>query len=250
MIKKELNTFNVTLGLIISLCLPALIFAQAPKEKITTHTLRYDNESVNLDIYNPGTQDCPVVILIHGAAGIEGDRALRYKKFAVDLMDEGIIAINVHYFDSKKENWASTIIYTINYAQTIPNADKSRIGLVGYSLGGTLALKVASIYNKVTLLAINAGFLPERFTKDDAARLPKTLIISGSKDKAVDTLYTLSNWLSELNKPFQTKINKGIGHDDVPLDVFKEDWEAIIIFLTNNFGLTQWQDQKIKIKLE
>jgi hypothetical protein len=36
----------------------------------------------------------------------------------------------------------------------------------------------------------------------------------------------------------------------VPLDVFKEDWEAIIIFLTNNFGLTQWQDQKIKIKLE
>lgn len=172
--------------------------------------------------------------MIHGAAGIKGDRAVRYRGFATDLMNEGIIAINVHYFDSKRSNWVNTIVKTIDYAQTILNTDKSKIGLVGYSLGGTIALKVASIDSRVRLLAINAGFLPTGFTKEDAVKLPKTLMISGTKDSSVHTLYKLREWFTELGKLFQTKIDEGFGHT-VPIKLFKENWETIVIFFTNEF---------------
>jgi len=200
----------------------------------TTEYLQYAAEKVTLDIYNPGGDRCPVAILIHGASGIEGDRATRYKNFATDLMKNGIIAINVHYFDSKQNNWIDTIRHTISYVQQIPSADISRIGLIGYSLGGTLALKTASIYNRVKLLATASGFLPAGFTKEDALRLPKILMISGDQDSAINTLNTLRQWLAESGQPFEVKIDKGIGHDNVPMNVFQQDWETIVRFFVNN----------------
>jgi len=197
--------------------------------------LKYGGESVTLDIYNPGSTNCPVVILIHGSAGIKGDRAIRYRGFATDLMNEGIVAINVHYFESKKVGWRKIMVDTISYAQRISNVDINRIGLVGYSSGGTIALKIASIDKRVVLLAIVAGYLPPGFTKKNAARLPKTLMISGSEDTAIHTLNKLSTWFRELDKPFQTKIDPGIGHDNIPMDVFNEDWKTVVRFFTSNF---------------
>lgn len=200
----------------------------------STEYLKYADETVTLDIYNPASYNCPVAILIHGAAGIEGDRAARYAGFATDLMNEGIIAINVHYFDSKKNNWVNTILETISYAQKIPNADKDRIGLIGYSLGGTLALQSASIDSRVKLLAITAGFLPIGFNKENAARLPETLMISGDQDQAIHTLNTLKQWFGELGKPFQIKIDEGVGHGNIPMNIFQEDWETIVRFFVDN----------------
>ncbi len=203
---------------------------------VSSALLEYDDEKVTLDIYNPVPKIRPVVILIHGAAGIKGDRAIRYKKFATDLMNRGIIAINVHYFESKKQNWVKTIIKTIDYAENIANADKSRIGIVGYSLGGTLALKVAALDNRVSSLAISAGYLPGGFTKKDAVKLPKTYMISGSKDSAMQTLYKLKGWFSELDKNFKYKIDEGYGHS-VPVSIFEKDWQSIITFFTKSFGI-------------
>lgn len=218
-------------GLMIAVSFLFTSFAFSEENQIY---LRYANEKVRLDIYNPTHYSCPIVILIHGAAGIEGDRAERYRGFATDLMNRGVIAINVHYFDSKKENWTETILQTINYIQNIPNADKSRIGIVGYSLGGTIALKVASTDKRVKVLAINSGFLPSGFTKEDAVCLPKTLIISGSEDSAINTLNLLKQWSLELGRSFQTEINEGIGHDNVPIKVFEENWGTIVKFLIDN----------------
>jgi dienelactone hydrolase len=200
----------------------------------TIDNLKYANEIVTLDIYNPGQSNCPVAILIHGAAGITGDRAMRYEMFAWDLYKYGIIAINVHYFDSKKSNWKNTITEAITYAQKIANADKNRIGLIGYSLGGTLALEVASRDDRVKLLGISAGFLPAGFTKEDAAHLPKTFMVSGDKDQAITTLRTLDQWFAELDKPFQKRVDPGIGHDNVPINIFNEDWKAILKFFVEN----------------
>lgn len=209
----------------------SLLPAQAEK---TTEYLQYADEKVTLDIYNPGGSSCAVAVLIHGAAGISGDRAVRYQNFATDLMKNGIIAINVHYFDSKQNNWVDTIRNTISYVQKIPNADINRIGLIGYSFGGILALKVASIDNRVKLLATSAGFLPANFTKEDALRLPKILMISGDQDSAMITLNTLRQWLSEEGRPFEVKIDKGLGHDNIPMNVFQQDWQTILRFFVKN----------------
>ena len=37
----------------------------------STEYLKYADETVRLDIYNPGYGSCPVAILIHGASGIQ-----------------------------------------------------------------------------------------------------------------------------------------------------------------------------------
>jgi len=66
--------------------------SSASHAQITSEYLQYADQRVKLDIYNPGSSSCPVAILIHGAAGIEGDRAERYRNFATDLRKKGIIA--------------------------------------------------------------------------------------------------------------------------------------------------------------
>ena len=227
--KKRSVGFMMIFLLAISLHFPQCIDARVFKE-----VLQYDNEKVTIDIYSPGAGYRPVAILIHGAAGISGDRAERYKGFATDLMNEGIIAINVHYFESKRPNWLKTIIEAISYAERIPNVKKHKIGLIGYSLGGTIALKVASMDDRVKLLAINAGYMPAGFSKRDAANLPKTFMISGTNDSAINTLNQLSAWFKELNIPFETKINQGMGHS-VPMSIFRENWQAIVDFYIRNF---------------
>jgi dienelactone hydrolase len=211
----------------------ALLFSNFAFAEESIEYLKYSNEKVRLDIYNPELYRIPVVILIHGSAGIEGDRAERYRGFATDIMNKGMIAINVHYFDSGKENWIETIIQTIDYVKNIENADTNRIGIVGYSLGGTIALLVSASDKRVKVLALNAGSLPGGFTIKEAVRLPKTLMICGSNDTAINALNKLEQWFKELGKPFETKINEGLGHDSPP-DVFQENWQAIVKFMVDN----------------
>ncbi len=197
--------------------------------------IRYNGQSVRLDVYNPYRASSPVVILIHGAAGIEGDRAERYDTFATELSQKGMIAINVHYFHSPRNLWKRTITEAISYAETIPNANSSLIALVGYSLGGTIALQVASSDERVSHLVIQSGYLPRGFTKEDASLLPPTYICAGTEDTAIETLRQLDSWLSSLGIPIETRINHGYGHT-MPMTLFWENWREIVRYLQRSFG--------------
>ncbi|MBD3245584.1 MAG: alpha/beta fold hydrolase [Candidatus Omnitrophica bacterium] len=217
---------------------------------LSRETIEVGDDEVRIDVYNPGTSLCPVVILIHGSAGIQGDRAQRYKRFATDLMNEGVIAINVHYFQSARSNWGNTFVRVVDYAQMIPNADKEKIGIVGYSLGGTIGLEVASADPRVKLFAMVAGFLPPGFRKEDARRLPRTLMVCGDQDSAYETLLKLEKWFNEMNKPYVKKVEPGIGHDNIPMKIFKEDWDRVVVFFTDNFGITNWGGKRLKVRVE
>jgi len=230
------------------LILSALFFPVCPglyaqtSNKPTTNTLKYDKESVRLDIYNPNNKNAPVIILIHGASGIESDRAERYRDFATDLMREGIIAINVHYFDSAKDNWVKTINKTIEFAKTLANVDAKKIGLVGYSLGGTLALSVASENEDVSLLVVNSGYLPQDFGREQAAKLPQTYILAGTADTAIDTLYKIQDWLTAYGIPVKIKIDQGQGHT-IPMTLFNQNWRSILLYICDTF-----QTNRSKVK--
>ena len=186
---------------------------------------------------NPGGGKCPVVIILHGSSGIEGDRAVRYKRFAEELQQEGIIAINAHYFDVEKKFRIQAITKVVSYARNIVNADKRKLGLVGYSLGGTIAMSVASRDSRVKLLALSSCVLPEGFSREDSWILPTTFMVAGTEEDAFDTYEKLSGWLREADKPFESKINEGIGRDDIPVDMFWENWSGIVKFCVKNFQL-------------
>jgi dienelactone hydrolase len=207
---------------------------------VSTQYLEYDQKRIRLDVYNPGVEGCPAVILIHGSAGISGDRAVRYREFATGLMKRGILAINMHYFESPNprvynREWERTTVKTITYAQRISNVDKNKIGLIGYSLGGSIALYVSSKDDRISVIAVNAPPMPSRFTEEDAKKLPTTLILAGTKDKsAYDALKKIKGWRDKNELETHTREDP-YGHNDVPMDVFEAQWKDIEDFMEKQF---------------
>ncbi|MFH1305099.1 MAG: hypothetical protein ABIH74_01695 [Candidatus Omnitrophota bacterium] len=206
-----------------------------------TDNLKYDGESIRLDIYDPGGSSRPVVLLIVGAPAGQIDPALGGPGFAQDLKRKGIIAINVQYLDSKGDSngrfdrHVRAVIEAAKYARSIRNANAGNIALVGYFYGGDIALKAASLDTKIKALAVNAASLHAGFGKENAAFLPtRTLIICGSKDPALRTANLLGAWFAQLGKPFERKINNGIGRDNITIKVFQEDWNIIVKFLMDS----------------
>ncbi|MBD3245605.1 MAG: hypothetical protein GF333_01160 [Candidatus Omnitrophica bacterium] len=210
----------------------------------STEYLTLGNKRVKVDVYNPGRPGSPVVLVIHGSAGITGKRASRYRRFGYDLMNQGIIAVNVHYFESSQPMWVRTFVKAIDFAQSIPNADEDKIGMVGYSLGGTVALQVASRDPRIKLLAISAGYFPPGFTKFHASRLPKMYFRSGSKDNSIKTLRRLKSWYEEYGKSFTYEVDKGYGHT-IPMTMFWDNWRSIVMWFADNFGVSTWPGERI-----
>jgi acetyl esterase/lipase len=77
---------------------------------ISADYLLYDGQKVRVDVYNPGGDTSPVVIVLHGSAGIEGDRASRYRNLGAIFMNNGIIAINIHYFETKNADFKRPLL--------------------------------------------------------------------------------------------------------------------------------------------
>ncbi|MFC1590672.1 alpha/beta hydrolase [Candidatus Omnitrophota bacterium] len=215
---------------------PAALQDEPASAGDSTNYLLYEGEKVRVDIYNPGYKSCPVVILVHGGAGIKGDRAIRYRNFALDLKKHGIIAINVHYFECKKrkmsriKNGIYAVKKTMDVIPAIPNADKDRIGIVGYSVGGNVVLRAGSQDNRVKAVAASHAVSLSGVSKRDVAKLPATYIICGSKDKSAMKVYgKLKQWFSELGKPFKSEVGSH-GHNDIPMPVFEAQWDSIVGF--------------------
>ncbi|MFH1360356.1 MAG: dienelactone hydrolase family protein [Candidatus Omnitrophota bacterium] len=208
---------------------------QGAARSIKTGYLNFRNQRVQLDIYNPGTKNRPVLIILHGIEGIEGEQGVRYFQLASDLMSRGFIVINVHYGQSQPTLWTETVIKTIGFAQVIPNADKGRIGLVGYSVGGALALEAASLDERVKLLVIHSGYMPQGFSQEQADRLPHTLMICGDQDPVIQSLAQLQKWLVDLKKPLEAYINKGYSYNNMPSKVWSENQATIATFFIQNF---------------
>lgn len=206
-----------------------------------TDNLKYAGENIRLDIYDPGGSSRPVVLLILGAPAGQTDTALGGPDFAQDLKRKGIIAINVQYLDSKGDSkgrfdrHVRAVVEAAKHARSIRNANAGNIALVGYFYGGDIALKAASLDTKIKALAVNGASLHAGFGKENAAFLPtRTLIICGSKDPALRTANLLGSWFAQLGKPFERKINNGIGRDNITIKVFQEDWNIIVKFLMNS----------------
>lgn len=200
----------------------------------TLEHIKVGQASVSLKVFNPGKDNCPVVILVHGARGVRGMRAARYDGYGMELMSNDIIGIIVHYFDAKAANWQDSIAETVNFAERLPNAAKGRIGMIGYSTGAALALELAARDSRIKLLVLDTMFLPAGFSKSDVGGLPRTFIMCGSQDKALSDMLTLKEWLKEARVPFEMKINDGIGPKNISVEIYNADWQAALKFFKEN----------------
>jgi dienelactone hydrolase len=136
---------------------------------------------------------CPTVFLLHGSGG----PGATLMDAARDLARHGYVAMVLHYFDlpgvqaSSQENsdryfisWMTLVGDAVKAAGKRPHVDSSRVGLLGYSLGGYLALEVGATNSDITAVVDYFGGM-STIISDKLERMPPTLLLHGQLDPVV-----------------------------------------------------------------
>ena len=165
----------------------------------------------------------PAVIVLHGADGLAFGG--RYRQAATLLASAGYEALLVHYLDRTGDRrasyftigrnlgaWTETARDAVTWASRQPGIDPNRIGLLGVSLGGAIAMQAAAGDPRVKALVDYFGFVPQSFP--EGARLPPTLVLHGAEDRIVpaSNATRLDAILKANGVPHETVIYPGQGH--------------------------------------
>lgn len=204
-------------------------------------------------IYRPAiSQPAPAVIVMHGFSGIFPD----YRQFAQDLAAQGYVAMMLDYYgetgrlrprdkEQRRELWPvfeQTVQHAIQYLQTQPEVDGNRIGLVGISMGASLAVSTASLNPAVKAAVAYYGPAPK--TLDDrAVNMPPLLVLHGDADSRVkvDHANTIRETLTRYDRTVVTHIYPGAGHGfnirgrqydaELAADAQKREFEFLATYL-------------------
>ena len=166
----------------------------------------------------------PTVLLLHGADGMTD--ADRYRLGAQVLSNAGYHVFLVHYLDRTGERrayfstigrgfalWADAVRDAVDFVARLPGVDPMRLGIVGTSLGGALAVTVAADDRRVKAVVNYFGFLPEA-VRENARRLPPMLVLHGARDVIVPVAnaYALEALLIRLGAPHEVHVYADQAH--------------------------------------
>jgi dienelactone hydrolase len=154
-----------------------------------------------------GATKRPVIIVVHGIDGMGGQSGTQIRKFAKQIADKGFLAVVPHYFGKddgsdtdllpklvelrapKFNSYVPRIAAAVKSAAMQSDADGGRLGLVGFSLGGGVALKHAQSApsGKIRIKAVVDffGFIPDDAIYKNADKLPPTLVLHNKTDQIV-----------------------------------------------------------------
>ena len=143
-----------------------------------------------------GAKARPAIVILHGASGI-APFADAYVRYARTLAASGFDAYLVSYFSPhakgsppaadrleefrRRAIWRSRIGALIGVAKNAPHAS-GKIGLLGFSLGGQVALSTAANDERVDSVVVFYGMIP---MAEAMVHLPPILVIHGEADRTV-----------------------------------------------------------------
>lgn len=168
--------------------------------------------------------DGPAVLLLHGADGLTF--ADGYRVVARMIAASGYHVAFVHYLDRTGDQrvayarlrqdfpvWTETVRDAVAWLAERPGADARRLGIVGISLGATLAFAVAATEPRVRTIINHFGPLPDELARE-RPRLPPTLVLHGSADPVVPVSHAsvLEQLLLEQGTTYEIRIYEGQGH--------------------------------------
>jgi carboxymethylenebutenolidase len=145
----------------------------------------------------PGDAPRPSVLLLHGANGFESQIA-NYQRYAAALADAGLDAYLVFYyspgdwqrltrgddiFARRFLAWTRLVSDIAADIRKRPDAN-GKIGLVGFSNGGTLSAGTAGLDPAISAAVIYYGAVPFPL-KTPVQRLPPLLILHGDADAVI-----------------------------------------------------------------
>lgn len=190
----------------------------------TTDSFLSGNKQIRIDRFLPlAEKHFPAVIALHGSGGMResfSDQPARM------LAASGYAVFLLHYFERTDtsyatqptilENfvpWMETISDAMTYVGTLSQVQKDRVGLIGFSLGGYLALSVGSRDPRVKAVVEFCGGLPEELAAQ-CAQMPPTLILHGEVDNIVPVAeaHKVEALLKKTNSAYEMKIYPAVGH--------------------------------------
>jgi dienelactone hydrolase len=147
---------------------------------------------IGTDVYKPvGPANNAAIVLVYGSDGLidnkNGPWASMIQEDATSLAQKGFHALVPNYFlrtktpagsidyqngglvavMANKDQWQSTIADAVQYAKTLQGIDPSRIGLLGYSLGAFLSLRLCAEAKGIV------AFFPPRLDVVGAGAAPR-----------------------------------------------------------------------------
>ena len=188
----------------------------------------------------------PAVLVLHGSGG-----ASDFPEDVCELANRGYITLAPHYFESTGTSWADldsirrhgltwgqTLLDAVEFATRLPNVDSQSIGLLGFSLGGYLAIAVASHDRRIKCVAEFFGGVPERFLPS-IEHLPPALILHGQDDEIVPVRHAveLKQLCEKKGFYFEMELYPGAGHNFSGA-FMRTAMERAIVFL----------DQRLKVR--
>jgi carboxymethylenebutenolidase len=172
----------------------------------------------------------PSVLLLHGRDGIKPEDA--YRRYAAALTVAGINAWLFSYYSPSDEQimlnpgreahigryrerfraWAEKTAEIAEFALAQPGSS-GRIGLLGLSNGGFLAVGAAAIEPRVNAIAVCYGGIPGPM-RTDVTRLPPLIVLHGEADQVipVDEGRALADKAKALGGKVQLVVYPDAGH--------------------------------------
>lgn len=165
----------------------------------------------------------PAILLLHGSDGLT--RRTRYETPATALAAAGYTVFLPHYFERTGDRraayrdlrpkfpvWLQAIEEAVDYAVRQPGVDRDRVGVVGASLGGALALALSTQDPRIRAVVNFFGYVPDGFQQ--ARRLAPTLTLHGDADRLVPVrnAYEIDALLRARGVASESQIYPGEGH--------------------------------------
>lgn len=150
------------------------------------------------------------MVIAYGTAGmgkdVDFDAGQAIQVYATHLASAGFLVLIPNYFErtntpagsqtvfpvisQHRDAWVETLGDCMTYAASRSDVEKANIGLLGFSLGGHLALRLAMLSSGVPAAAVVEFYAPITMAPLDGlggnlARLPPTQIHHGTADTLV-----------------------------------------------------------------
>jgi carboxymethylenebutenolidase len=189
-------------------------------------TFRCGGKVIHMDRFEPpGRGRHPAILLLHGAGGHQANQEWLQSRTR-ELVDQGYAVFFPHYFDRTNTStanpltvfknlgvWKATVREAISSVAADPRVKPDRIGVLGLSLGGIVALAAATEDSRVKVVVEQSGrFLaPYDFR---ASKMPPVLILHGAEDNVVSVsqAYRLRDVLKRNGRPYEIQVYPGQGH--------------------------------------
>jgi len=121
--------------------------------------------AIQTELFSPaGASNGAAVIVVHGSDGMTEPWAASIREYAIDLAAMGFTALIPNYFEktgttpglhlfsepptnciANLHSWEEAVSDTVAHAKTLPGTPVSRIGLLGFSLGGHICLRLRGL---------------------------------------------------------------------------------------------------------